>query len=202
MDIRHHGFGGVLFEGILNFCDVFFCTNPQADAKRRKMAELCREFWPDNTTMLFVSDHENFQFEHCVNSEKMCLTPIYCHADDDCIPLGKDFLELALAIMESRPEYGIIAFNDHYMWEKEWKHLVPDPDVFDHHSVGGIYLIRRGILKPDQTLFRWDDAAMCDQIIKKGYKVGRFRNIFFNHIGFGFSTCFPKRTGRTQVSEV
>ena len=88
-----------------------------------------------------------------------------CHADDDCILLGKDFLELTLAIMESRPEYGII-INNHYMWEKEWKHLVPNPNVFNHRFRLGD-LPHSGITETGIKPCFAGNAAMCNQIIKK-----------------------------------
>jgi hypothetical protein len=190
--------------------DTFFCTAAK-DHLRSDIANACKTRWEQAYGYRFLKiirpsgfiSAGAFQLGHRIRQEREAKTTIYCHADDDCMPLGNNFLERAIEIMNVRPEYGIIAFNDHYMWQKEWGRgaYLPDPFVFSAHSVGGIYLIRKSIVEFPDSHNWFDDTQMCKAIVLKGYKVGRFCNIFFNHYGHALSTTFPERTGITQISD-
>lgn len=183
--------------------DVFFCTAAK-DHLRSAIADACRLRWERAYGHGFLKmirpsgfiSAGAFQLEHRIRQERDAKTPIYCHADDDCMPLGNKFLERAVEIMERRTEYGIVAFNDAQLRGFGYK-----DEIVPHHGVGGIYLLRKGIIHPPEQHPWYDDTAMCDSISLRGFKVGRFRDIVFNHYGYALSTTFPERTGITQISD-
>jgi hypothetical protein len=138
--------------------------------------------------------------EHRIRAEEWSSTDIYCVADDDCMPLGNHFLERGLIVMEGNPDFGLLAFSERggeigpigAPWFE-------NDEVFETQSAGGIYLIRKGLIRyPDSH--PWFDDVQTGELMKAaGYKVGYMKNVQMNHFGYRLSTCFPERTGVTQI---
>lgn len=141
-----------------------------------------------------------FQLYHRTEAERRSTTPVYCVADDDCMPLGNTFLEDAEAMMHRYQDFGLLAFSDRGgeigPLGGKW---FEDENIFETASAGGIYLMRKGIVKYPESADWYDDVMVGDQFKAKGLKVGYLKNILMNHLGFRLSSCFPERTGITQI---
>ena len=128
-------------------------------------------------------------------AEEQASTEFYVLADDDCMPLGKRFLERCEALMRKYPEYAILGTEDY---------CAPygADEIYETTTAGGINVVRKGILEvPEYNDITWDGTAQGQQIRAKGYKVGRMRDVRRNHYGDGLSTVWPDNyaSGKTQI---
>lgn len=184
-------------------CDVFLCTCADDDI-RNGLFRACYARWKLSYKFQIVSGfYDDFQLNHRSEAERAATTPVYCVADDDCMPLGNKFLEDGLAMMHRYQDFGILALSE------RGGETVPlggswfeDDNVFETQSAGGIYLIRKGILRCPSSHPWFDDVQVGEQMKAAGFKVGYLKKVQFNHLGFRLSTCFPERTGITQVAEI
>lgn len=132
--------------------------------------------------------------ERRVYAEEFATSDIYVLADDDILPLQKDFIASALAIMAENPTFGKICLYtipDHPQHERTPGNML-NPEVFQVHGGGGVRFIRKGIVK------RWEpidkkkgegyDAPHCREFYRNGFKVGYFKNLTALHLGWGFTT--------------
>ena len=198
--------------------DVIFCTAAK-DPLRKKIAAACLHRWgmwltdryqsgDRESRLLTITSEttpENFMLTHRSDAEQLARTPIYCHADDDCMPLGNSFMEHALAVMTARPQYGLLAFMDTLIEADYYGHdhdELEDPEITPCGSPGGIYLVRKGIVDFPESHPWFDDVQMSGQVEAHGFKVGRFSRVHFNHLGYRLSTTFPERTGLTQIADL
>jgi hypothetical protein len=112
----------------------------------------------------------------------------YVVADDDCLPLGRNFLNRAVHVAQAHPEYGVLAASDV---------VAPDgmlsapgsTEVRDSHAVGGICLVSPSCPRFD---FRVDHPAYADgardaQVRRAGLREGRMVGVRMNHLGYGYS---------------
>jgi hypothetical protein len=144
-----------------------------------------------------------FMTMHRYVAEQEAESSIYCVTDDDIQPIGNNFLTKARAILEQHPDFGLIAFSSCFVLEVKAPHgSFEDADVAEVASPGGLYVIRRGILEVDTSDPFWDDTKTGDQMRQKGYKTGYFKRLKCNHYGAYLSTCWPARTGATQIMDV
>jgi hypothetical protein len=136
---------------------------------------------------------------HRVEAESRSRTDLYCVADDDCMPLGLRYLERAEEAMRRYPSFALLAFSDRggeiSPLGAPW---FEDDFVYEVASAGGIYLLRRGVVEYPRD--GWiDDVWVGDHLKAKGWKVGYMKGVQMNHLGHRLSTCFPSRTGMTQI---
>lgn len=113
-------------------------------------------------------------------AERLAKSPIYVIADDDCLPVQRDFVASGLKAMSGKPDYGMMgAFN------------ITDNNEYDFNSgaePGGIVFVRKGILTdfedrgPDKV-----DGSIADEMKRKHFRYGVSPNIRFNHLGSGYS---------------
>jgi hypothetical protein len=184
--------------------DVFVCS-AASDCIRVALSIACLKRWSMvcRPFTIQAKNVQSFMREHRAIAEERATTPVYCVADDDCMPLGDGFLERSEEVMGRHSEYGLLAFMDALVEFREHAHhprYNDSPEVFETHSAGGIYLVRKGLIDAPSDVDWWDDVQACGQIRAKGYKVGYFKTVHMSHLGYGLSTCFPERTGVTQFS--
>jgi len=186
--------------------DVFYCTMPN-DPLREAIAKPCLMMWKQiqNATpgsgLVVVRPDEGmsgreFQQIRRKRAENWSRAPFYIVADDDCMPLGKKFLERCEALMHKYPEYAILGTEDYCA------PYGPD-EIYETTTAGGINVVRKGILEiPAFNGQTWDGSAQGQQIRAKGFKVGRMRDVRRNHYGDGLSTVWPDNyaSGKTQIA--
>ena len=121
-------------------------------------------------------------------AEELATTETYILADEDTLPFGNDFVDRGADILERHPEYGILTATSICDGLFPAGARIPDAEVVEAHSVGGVAFVRKGILtefadcRPDQV-----DDVVCSEMNRKGYKTGVMPGVRFNHLGCGFS---------------
>lgn len=155
-----------------------------------------------------------FQRGRRVIAETMSKSPYYIVADGDCVPVSAAYnedgieyrdddgevlghqLEAAAATMDRYKEFAILSFMPSNAVINPW---TPEPDeyeiaeshdgeVMEHVDVGGIRVVRRGVMPQDISQWWPQDSAKYDrhhamQIRGKGKRVGYFTSIFMEHLG-------------------
>lgn len=139
-----------------------------------------------------------FQSWRRKHAEELARTECYILADDDCMPLGKRFLERSEDLMRRYPDYAILGTEDY---------CAPygPTEIYETTTGGGINVIRKGVIEvPAFNGQTWDGSAQGQQVRAKGYKVGRMRDVRRNHFGDGLSTVWPDdyQSGVTQIGHL
>jgi hypothetical protein len=126
---------------------------------------------------------ENFHMESKRKAEELATTPIYVVADDDCLILGKDFIEQGIAFMNEQMEVGMIG-----AWNVIDDHGLSQTAVLVNKDPGGIIFVRKGILTEFNDLGAdHTDESLSLEMKRKGYRVGVTPQARFNHLGSGYS---------------
>lgn len=121
------------------------------------------------------------------HAEQHATTDIYIVADDDCMPLGKDFVATGCATLRDNLAFGLLSAAsviEHHFYTED----TLSPNIVAAHSVGGVAFVRKGILTefracpPNQT-----DDSICSEIVRKGYRTGFMPHVQINHLGYGYS---------------
>lgn len=130
---------------------------------------------------------EYFHMESKRYAEVHATTYIYVVADDDCLILGKDFIEKGVAALEKHPYYGMIgatSISDGY-----YPVGFQGPnEVEGATAAGGVVFVRKGILTtfddclPDQV-----DDVIAQEFTRKGWSIGVMPYVKFNHLGAWYS---------------
>jgi len=181
--------------------DVFYCTMPR-DELRAAISKPCLLMWQAmcNESLHIIiplqgMSGREFQQWRRNAAEELASTDFYILADDDCMPLGNNFLERCEAIMRKYPEYAVLGTEDY---------CAPygPEEIYETSTAGGINVIRKGIIEvPRFNGETWDGTMQGQQIRAKGYKVGRMRDVRRNHYGDGLSTVWPDNyaSSKTQI---
>lgn len=191
--------------------EVFYCTAAK-DELRKAIAKPCLMMWQmiighlphiivPQGLLMSVSNPDGmsgkeFQQWRRAEAERLAQTPFYIIADDDCMPLGKNFLERCEDLMNRYPQYAILGTEDYCA------PFGPD-EIYDTATAGGINVIRKGIIEvPPFNGQTWDGCAQGEHVRAKGFKVGRMRDVRRNHFGDGLSTVWPDdyKSGETQIA--
>jgi hypothetical protein len=107
-------------------------------------------------------------------------------ADDDCLPFGRHFVERALTVAETHPDFGVLAAADV---------TGPSPpdagnrEVLESHAVGGICFVSPRCPTFDFETARASetDGARYALVQSAGLKEGYMTRVRMNHLGYGFS---------------
>jgi hypothetical protein len=123
---------------------------------------------------------------------------VYVVIDDDHLPLRWDWLQQGASVLESHPEFALVAswsvngevFPEHVM--RAVPDAYQDDEVFETCGLGTPYFARRGQIPPEAFLIPGTtahtyDPAMSDMARAYG-KLGFLKNVRHNHLGIGFST--------------
>lgn len=124
------------------------------------------------------------------HAEEMSKSDIYVLADDDILPLQKDFLARGEAILRAHPDFGKICLYTIPDDPKRESGSFQDEDVYQVHGGGGVRFIRKGIVEQWAPIDGREgyDAPHCREFYKRGFKVGYFKNLTGLHIGWGHTT--------------
>jgi hypothetical protein len=194
--------------------DVFICsaawqgdTTGGVPALRYRMCQLVKERWTFEpyTKVSYIRrdrlmDKTAFQRERRIIGEQRAHShkSYYVLSDDDCYPMERRGICEAIKIADAHPQFAILSWmpdNEYVVhWTPEGYKTWVDEDVLEHVSVGGIRLVRRGILKGDWPPMNGTgyDNTQCDWIRSLGYRVGYFRKLTMLHLGKGWSTVWGK----------
>ena len=153
-------------------------------------------------TVHFQWDKE--QRQRRIEADERSVSDLYIVADDDCLPIGLDFIPCVLHLAREFPAYGI--FSPEMVREKRSRTTTGTSQVFRWRGVGGLRICRKGIIKdwPDQTRKGYDDEH-CEAIHELGLDCGIMRHVYFNHLGEGWSKLwynYQQQTGTNSSSRV
>ena len=173
--------------------DVFvldFWGNSQL---RMFLSDACRYRWyAERECNIYPVPFDNIM-EGKKEAEEKSKSPIYVVTDNDCLPLGKDFVKQGVEILNRHPEYGLLAaanicegeFCSGSIWQA-------GDEVECRDIVGGVAFVRKGILNEFQMCEPpYVDRTICDKMRSKGYKTGIMPHLRFNHLGAGYSLANP-----------
>jgi hypothetical protein len=176
--------------------DVFMMNYFGENAIRHFMARVCHERWRiEDCNFMFAvpGNPRDFHSTGKKECEQAASTEIYVVADNDCLILGKDWVNRGRALVDRHPEYGLLAaanicegeFASGTNWQTE-------DEVVERTMVGGIVFVRKGILTDFPMCEPMEvDRVICDEIRSKGYKTGIMPQLRFNHLGAGYSLSNP-----------
>lgn len=148
-----------------------------------------------------VMPPENFHIESKREAERRATTDIYIVSDDDCLPIGRDFIESGVEALEARPNYGLVGASSICDGMFPAGCARPSERIYETHSAGGIAFVRRGVIDPEKLPDCEEDqvdAVVCAHVQKRGFKVGLLPQVLFNHLGCGYSVT-SKGTGNWQA---
>lgn len=175
--------------------DVFFRQMQPQPKIRMGMTFTCLYRWEmqadANLRIIAPENPATFHISSKRFADDNATTDPYIIADDDCLPIGRDFVESGVRTLLEHPAYGLLAatsISDGFAREVADGPLIP-PSIIERHAVGGICFVRRGVLSE----MKWDyeigqtDAAICEEIARRGFKTGILPRVKMNHLGAGYS---------------
>ena len=166
--------------------DVFIRTSKTYAPLRREMFYLTLRRWELEPVFIHLFHNVGIR-EGRERAEREAMSDIYIFTDDDCLPVGKKWVERGLAIMQAHPEYAVCSTLSLIEGENIAK---GDGDVYPMHMVGAPMWIRRGVLTdlPEMDLNN-ECGEIHDYVLAKGFKEGLLSNsLRHNHIGNAFSS--------------
>lgn len=123
---------------------------------------------------------------------------VYVVIDDDCLPLGRDWLERGLAAMAAWPQFAALASWSINGEIDPAKCALPSPgepwesDLFEVESLGTPTFLRRStqLLVPEGSLGQYD--ATLSAAYREHGRIGMMRYVRHNHLGYGLSEVVPE----------
>lgn len=187
---------------------VYFCHIPQDRPEapfRNYLARACLERWRNDALARIVLLQPTGTAPLAADVEVVDAGPVerfhmaryripqaraggawFVVADDDCLPIGDDFIGRARAVAEAHPQYGVLAASDVVGTGPS------DPQhkgVAESYAVGGICFVA-----PTCPVFDYDvnhptfaDGARYQQVKAAGLLEGRIIGVRMNHLGCNFS---------------
>ena len=139
---------------------------------------------------------ERMQRERRIRADELAKSDIYIVADDDCMPIGPDFIARGVAVMEAHPDFAVLAARNCHEKNDEPPYVgrYIDDDVWEAHAVGGIRFCRKGAVKhwPESVSAGSYDCQHHEGIVASGMRAGYMRRVTMNHLGIGLSTHWPE----------
>lgn len=194
--------------------DVFFCSCAR-NGLRAKVAATCFDILAHNLGhkpkllrtwgaalrvnskgAVSLCPDEEFQLVRRQNASVLAQTDPYLIADDDCIPIGKNWLENGAEILMDYPEFAALALlpiNCNIMpWTPEDYTPFMDEEVMETVSCGSMYFMRRDVMKDWPEGGKSYDKEQAEYLRSIGRRVGYLRNIKMFHVceGHGLSTVW------------
>lgn len=188
--------------------DVFLCSCAR-DAIRQGLFAAVYARWGEErginlklvTPEVVKCSLLHFQGARRLWAEERSESDIYILAEDDCLPLGRNFVERGMKVMERHPEFATLS----PMLLPFPPQFTPlDDEVATGITSGGINFTRRGLIDKAVINSRlpWDECAQAEHLKEKGHLVGWMRNVKCNHTGATLSTLWPEPyTGVTSVND-
>jgi hypothetical protein len=184
--------------------EVFFCTAPQSEG-RSAIAAGMLDWWRSQDVRLRVvtpelagCELEKFQRWRRIYSDVMAGSDIYILTDDDMQPVTD--WRIGVEAMIEHEDFAIIsAFPANCTinrWTPEDYDTYEDLDVMEHHSVGGLRVMRRGSMVkgwPKQDGIGYD-GIHCESLRESGFRVGYAQHFRAIHLGEGCSDIWLKNS--------
>jgi hypothetical protein len=192
---------------------------PHLREVRFKMFELTRARWrrePGADLQIWLPEAlgcsvRAFQRQRRVEADRKAQNAhksFYVVADDDClISHPRPFLEDAIEVLKTHPEFAILSLWPTNSVLGKWKaddfpgyEVFEDAEVMEHVNVGGVRICRTGCLEewPEMHRKLWSyDAQHAEALREAGYRVGYLKmksGQFYpamNHLGRGYSSIWP-----------
>lgn len=180
--------------------DVYLCTLayddlPLSAPLKRARQDFYRETsarWAEQDGVMvipIVGDNKSFQRQRRIIADIASAGNPYIVADDDCLP-DPFFTEYLSQLLSSYPQFAILSWWPKNATINRWTptYYTPyvDDQVEEHVSVGGIRLMRPGVMKqwPRMTSDGYD-ATQCEYLRNCSYRVGYARELYMTHLGEG-----------------
>lgn len=145
-------------------------------------------------------------------AEEESQSEIYLCCDDDCMPMGQEFVRRGLLTMTLFPKIPVLGCQLYGsdLEKAGYRKLclkgsaIP-AGVMLGSTAGGVNFIRKGVLATmlptakDATLF--DESSQGNALRAAGYETGYMTDPQVNHLGASLSTLWPEPfTARTQIA--
>ena len=148
----------------------------------------------------FLVSPKDFQGYRRGYAEDVAVSDPYVLAEDDCMPLGNNFVQRGVDILMRNPAYAVLSptvLNGVYKGPA----YTEDGELIMANSAGGINFTRKGRVKAPQTF--WDEMDQAQQLKADGWLSGYMPGLKMNHLGAGLSTIWPDPyTGITQIADI
>jgi hypothetical protein len=177
------GLGGAVVKVML---DCFLRTSIRYPPLRKEMFQLTVARWALEPVRITTCYDVGIRSGR-VHAERLAVSDIYIYTDDDVMPVGKNWVERGLKIMEAHPEYAVCSTLSLIEGENLAK---GDGDIYPMHMVGAPMWIRRGILTdlPEMDLNN-ECGKIHSCVVALGFKEGLLSNSLRHmHLGHGFSS--------------
>lgn len=171
---------------------IVFIRSVVHDEIRELMFNLCWRAWANlGATVVTLDRHgvelPNYHMDARRHADRVCGGGVFVFADDDALPIGRDFLRRGESIIREHPEFGILQARDVTV-ELSTAALEVDGYVSELHAVGGCCFVRKGMFEDlPNCPPHYDDVTVDEHIKKLGFKTGVLRTVLYNHIGLGYS---------------
>lgn len=140
-------------------------------------------------------------------AEDTAQSPIYLCCDDDCMPMGKDFVKRGLLGMATHT-FGTFPVLGAMLYGSDLRaagYRIHGEEIALGSTAGGVNFIRKGVLRDilpttkDAPLF--DESSQGNALRAAGYQTGYMLDPMVNHLGASISTLWPEPfTARTQIA--
>jgi hypothetical protein len=180
--------------------DVFLCSLdydnlPLPFALKKQRKDFYREVlarWEEQegiAVIPLVGADRAFQRQRRIIADIASAGNPYIVADDDCL-VDPFFTEYLPQLLSSYPKFAILSWWPKNAtisrWTPEYYTPYVDDQVEEHVSVGGVRLMRPGVMKqwPRMSSDGYD-ATQCDYLRNCSYRVGYARELYMTHLGEG-----------------
>lgn len=166
--------------------EIFISSALASSKIRCMMSNLVVQSWGEiiNPLGLVIQGVESFP-NRWKWAESKPTGPIYCLADDDCLPCPTLDLNRVEELFRTWTGYGILALADYHGSYREGP-------IVESACVGGIRFIRKGIVTEFPDSFTGCDSEYHDLMTKAGYKSGIITEYTRLHMGV-FHSLWQKR---------
>jgi hypothetical protein len=202
--------------------DVFFCRGGEGldppdwlVELRKHMSILCCKRWQQeegirlhtvSPTMLdnlgYTAPFQKARRQYAEDHSK---SDIYVVADDDCL-IGPDpMVGMAVEIMESNPNVGILSLSERtgppmVRANVPLAELYQTDDLIESHAVGGVRFCRKGVVTDwpphdPENPYQYD-SIHGPAVKKAGYVSAYAKALQMNHIGAGYSITWKGASWR------
>jgi hypothetical protein len=142
---------------------------------------------------------ENFQWTSRAYADENAKSDPYILADDDHLPLGKDFVSRFEREWDKYPGYALFSAASAVRGEAPYQGALWQEGVTEEPAcVGATMLHAKRVIPYSQFNGKASnqDSIVCDWLKAHGYKFALSKSVHYLHLGFGLSQVEPLLFGR------
>ena len=175
--------------------EVFLSTMSRYPGKlhwREDIFQAVMGCWLTNYKIDLIVQRDMDQRERRMDADERAKGSTYILTDDDCLPIGLDFITDGVSVVDAHPQFGM--FSPEMVREKDRSlHKGDTQDVYCWPGVGGQRFCRKGLVKDWPPMIGDTYDIPHNEAVKdRGYLCGIFRDIYFNHLCEGWSSHYRR----------